>query len=193
MSELPTRPAARILRAEQAEQWIDGFAFIEAARQEADNMRQSAELWRQQARRDGLEQGLAQGRAQMAQAMLEQQLAHDQWLASQEGALADLALAIARQLVGELPDPQRLQALTRTALGSFRQDQALTLFVPRQALDSSREALAGLAVNVEADEQLAAGQARLSSAQGAVELSVEEQLAQLRRALLPFANEEGTP
>ena len=71
MSELPTRPAARILRAEQADQWIDGFAFIEAARQEADQMRQSAELWRQQARREGLEQGLAQGRAQMAQALLD--------------------------------------------------------------------------------------------------------------------------
>ncbi|PVZ12535.1 MULTISPECIES: FliH/SctL family protein [unclassified Pseudomonas] len=193
MSELPTRPAARILRAEQADQWIDGFAFLEAARQEADQMRQSAELWRQQARREGLEQGLAQGRAQMAQALLEQRQAHDQWLASQESALADLALAIAGQLIGELPDTQRLQALVRTALASFRQDQALTLYVPRDAVDSSRQALMGLAVTVEADEQLAPGQARLASAQGAVELGVQEQLAQLRRALLPFANDEATP
>ena len=35
MSELPNRPAARILRAEQADLWIDGYAFVQAARQEA--------------------------------------------------------------------------------------------------------------------------------------------------------------
>lgn len=31
MSDLPTRPPGRILHAEEADLWIDGFAFMQAA------------------------------------------------------------------------------------------------------------------------------------------------------------------
>ncbi|RFP92356.1 HrpE/YscL family type III secretion apparatus protein, partial [Pseudomonas fluorescens] len=47
----------------------------------------------------------------------------------------------------------------------------------------------GLVIAVAADEQLGAGQARLSSPAGSVELGVEAQLQTLRRSLLPFAEE----
>jgi type III secretion protein L len=80
---------------------------------------------------------------------------------------------------------------TRQALSAFRQDQALTLWVPPAEVDALRQRLTleGLAIAVDADEQLHAGQARLNSPAGSVELGLEAQLHNLRRSLLPFAEE----
>src|SRR5690606_18153227 len=102
-----------------------------------------------------------------------------------------LALGIAREVLGELDDAERVVRCARKALVAFRQDQALTLFVPHQEVEAVRlrrrsepDALASLAV--ESDDQLQPGQARLGSPVGSVELGLDAQLQALRRSLLPF-------
>ena len=94
-------------------------------------------------------------------------------------------------MLGELDNAERVVRCTRQALSAFRQDQALTLWVPPAEVDALRQRLKleGLALAVDADEQLGAGQARLSSPAGSVELGLEAQLQTLRRSLLPFAEE----
>lgn len=191
MSELPARPQGRIVRREEAGQWLDGYAFLDAARQEAERIHDSLRQCQADARAEGFEEGLREGRQRMAEALARQHAQQGQWLASLEPALADLALGIARAVIGELDDHRRLLALTHTAVGSFRQGQALVLHVPGAEVDSVRQRLAGegLRLTVEADEVLQPGQARLASPQGSVDLGVEEQLQQLRHALLPLASE----
>ena len=39
MSELPSRPTARILRADDAALWSDGFAFLQAAKEQAEQVK----------------------------------------------------------------------------------------------------------------------------------------------------------
>ena len=191
---LPSRPALRIIRAAHAEHWVDGYAFLQAAKDQAQAIREDSADWLEQARAEGFESARQQGAEQISVLLAETSQQVDGWLAGLEASLADLALSIVREVLDEMDDAERVVRCTRKALGAFRQDQALTLFVPRQEVDAVRrrikaeqESLPTIAV--ESDDQLAAGQARLSSPVGSVELGLEAQLQNLRRALLPFAEE----
>ena len=50
MSELPSRPTARILRADDAALWSDGFAFLQAAKEQAEQVKADSEQWLSSAR-----------------------------------------------------------------------------------------------------------------------------------------------
>lgn len=191
MSELPSRPTARILRAEDAALWSDGFAFLQAAKAQAEQIKADSDQWLQAARAEGFESARQEGAEHVAQLLVQTQSQVQQYLSSLEASLADLALGIVREVLGELDNAERLTRCTRQALSAFRQDQALTLWVPTAEVDALRQRLTrdGLVIAVAADEQLGAGQARLSGPAGSVELGVEAQLQTLRRSLLPFAEE----
>jgi type III secretion protein L len=194
MSALPNRPALRILRAEQADLWIDGYAFVQAAEAHAVSIRQDSEQWLQSARQAGFESARLQGAEEVSLLLARTAQQVDAWLGGLEASLADLALGIAREVLDDMDDAERILRCTRKALGAFRQDQALTLWVPPADARAVRERLhAGLdqlpAIVVESDDQLQPGQARLSSPVGSVELGLDAQLTNLRRSLLPFADE----
>jgi type III secretion protein L len=194
MSALPNRPALRILRAEQADLWIDGYAFVQAAEARALSIRQDSEQWLQAAREAGFESARLQGAEEVSLLLARTAQQVDAWLSGLETSLADLALGIAREVLDDMNDAERILRCTRKALGAFRQDQALTLWVPAADARAVRERLhAGLdqlpAIVVESDEQLQPGQARLSSPVGSVELGLDAQLTNLRRSLLPFTDE----
>ncbi|EKG41316.1 HrpE/YscL family type III secretion apparatus protein [Pseudomonas sp. SZ57] len=193
MSDLPTRPASRIVRAAEAARWIDGYAFVEAAHQEARSVRENSAQWLEQARAEGFERARQDGAEQVAALLAQTSAGVERYLAGLESSLAELALGIARQVLGELDDHERLLRCTAEALSAFRQDQALTLYVPRADVEALRRRLAHEAppalksLSVVGDDQLAAGQARLGSPAGSVELGLDAQLDNLRRALLPLA------
>ena len=193
-NQLPSRPALRVIRAAQAEQWVDGYAFLQAAKDEAEAIRKDSAAWLDQARAEGFESARQQGAEQISVLLAETSQQVDGWLAGLEASLADLALNIVREVLDEMDDAERVARCTRKALSAFRQDQALTLFVPRQEVEAVRRRIKAEqdslpSIAVESDDQLAAGQARLSSPVGSVELGLEAQLQNLRRALLPFADE----
>ncbi|MGV6397315.1 type III secretion system stator protein SctL [Pseudomonas caspiana] len=193
-NQLPSRPALRIIRAAQAQQWVDGYAFLQAAKDQAEAIRKDSADWLEQAHAQGFELARQQGAEQISVLLAETSQQVDGWLAGLETSLADLALNIVREVLDEMDDAERVVRCTRKALSAFRQDQALTLFVPRQEVDAVRrrikaeqDSLPNIAV--ESDDQLSAGQARLSSPVGSVELGLEAQLQNLRRTLIPFAEE----
>ncbi|MGB3124684.1 MAG: FliH/SctL family protein [Pseudomonas sp.] len=191
MSELPNRPGARILRAEDAALWTEGFAFLQAAKDQAEQVKADSDQWLHAARAEGFERARQEGAEQVAQLLVQTQSQVQHYLSGLETSLADLALGIVREVLGELDNAERVVRCTRQALSAFRQDQALTLWVPPAEVEALRQRLTleGLAIAVDGDEQLSAGQARLNSAAGSVELGLEAQLQTLRRSLLPFAEE----
>ncbi|TFZ32901.1 HrpE/YscL family type III secretion apparatus protein, partial [Pseudomonas syringae] len=66
MSDLPTRPASRTVRAADAARRIDGYAFVEAAHQEARSVRENSAHWLEQARAAGFERARQAGGEQVA-------------------------------------------------------------------------------------------------------------------------------
>lgn len=196
MTDLPTRPAARILRAAEAQRWIDGYAFVDAAHEQARQIREQSQQWLEQARAEGFEKARQQGAEQQALLLAQTSVQVNGYLAGLEASLAELALGIARQVIGELDERERLLRCTAQALSAFRQDQQLSLLVPRSEVEGLRQRIAQELgalrdLNIEGDDQLQSGQARLVSPAGSVELGLEEQLDNLRRALLPLAEGEG--
>ncbi|NWA02259.1 FliH/SctL family protein [Pseudomonas gingeri] len=194
MSELPSRPNGRILPAAEADAWSEGFAFLQAARDEALAIRNDSQQWLAEARAEGFASAEREGAERAALLLQDTARQVEAYLGGLESALADLALNIAREVMDEMDAGERILRCTRKAMTAFRQDQALTLYVPRIHLDSVRQALAAEqmptpGLTVEADDQLAAHQARLSSPVGSVELGLDAQLAGLRRGLLPQAEE----
>jgi len=194
MSTLPSKPGQRILRAEQAAQWIDGYAFLQAAREQAEQTEQTLQQLRDQAHQQGLAEGRAEGQREAAELLARTATQVDDYLTSLDAQMTDLALGIARQVIGELDDSTRLALCTRRALSAFREAQRLRLQVRPERLDGVRAQLADLGerLQVEADDSLATGHARLSSPQASVELDLHTQLQGLRQALLPGVLEAGT-
>lgn len=193
MSGLPSKPGQRILRGEQAAQWIDGYAFLQAARDEATRTHDDMQRLRDQARDEGQAAGRAEGQREAAELLARTALQVDDYLAGLEAQMTDLALGIARQVIGELDDGTRLALCTRRALSAFREGQRLRLHVRPDQLDAVRGQLADLGerLQVEAADGIAAGHARLSSPQASVELDLHTQLQGVRQALLPGVLEGG--
>lgn len=197
MGSLPNRPASRILRAAEADQWIDGYAFLQAARDEAERVRRDSVRSLQDARDQGFAEARRQGDAQVIERLAQATAQVDAYLAGLETALVDLALGVVRQVLDDLDHLELLLGCTRKALQGFRRDQQMTLFVPPSELDALRERLNSdpldwPALALESDTRLAAGQARLGGPVGWVDIGLEAQLENIRRSLLPFA-EEGAP
>lgn len=191
MSDLPTQPGRRILRADDAALWIDGYAFLQAARESSETMRDENAQWLAQARAEGFEAARAHGAEQAAELLGQTAAQVDAWLAGLESGLVELVLGVVRDILDDVDNAELLVRCTRKALLAFRQDQSLTLFVPMSEVEAVRHHLQTQSVSlptigVEGDDQLATGQARLSSNIGSVELGLEAQLGHFRRSLLPF-------
>lgn len=184
----PSRPGARLLKAAEAEAWRDGFALLAAARDEAERVHAELAQLREQARQAGFRSGEEAGRQQAARHLMETQAEVDRYLATLEPALAELALGIARQVLDDLAPDASLARRTRQALGDFRQEQALTLWVPLEQVAALRDALGELPaqrLSVEGSTELSGDAARLVGPAGQVELGLTAQLELIRQALLP--------
>jgi type III secretion protein L len=193
MSELPSRPPGRILRAEEADLWVDGYAFIKAAEARAQTLLEDSARTLEKARQQASERARQEGARHASTLLAQTSRQVDTWLTGLEPALVDLTLDIVREVLGEMDDTERLLRCTRKALDAFKRDQALTLFVPAADVEAVQRRVIEedgypATLVVHADEHLGAGQARLSSPAGSVELGIETQLSHLRLALLPMAD-----
>ena len=192
MSELPVQPGQRILRSEAASQWIDGYAFLQAAREQAQAIQADTRQIEETARAAGFERGREEGLEEAARLIAATAGNVDAYLAGLESGLADLALGIVLQVLGELDRAERIALATQRALSAFRERQALTLHVAPGQVEALRLQLGPVLcerVTVSADDTLTNEQARLSSPVASVELTMEAQLRVLREALLPQSME----
>jgi type III secretion protein L len=193
MSELPTQPNRIILRADEAQAWADGFAFLQAAREQAEALRERALQEADQLRQQGYADGHRQGADAAAELLTQTHADVERYLAGLEGDLAKLALSVVRQLIDGLDDAERIARLTAKALTEFRDQQALTLHVaPEQvaAVQANLDALVGSrSPTVTADSQLVGAQATLASRSALVDLDLDAQLDGLSKALQASSRE----
>ena len=192
MSELPSRPPQKIIRQDDATRWVEGYAFLQAAREESNTIRANTRRVVEKARSEGLAQGRDEGLEQAAALLAQTSAKVDHYLAGLESSMADLALNIVRQVLEPMDSSELLLGCTRKALVAFRDSQALTLYVAPtelEALVKRIEPDLAARLSLEADASVEPGQARLSSAIASVELGVEAQLRAIRQSLLPHTTE----
>lgn len=189
MNSLPPRPGKVILRAEEAEAWIDGYAFLDQARQRADDQAAESQQARNAGYAEGFDAGRRDGEAQAARLLATTQSDVKRYLESLEPALAELSLDLVRRLLGEFDAADLLARCVRQALSEWRHEHRLRIRVA-PALESRVAALlrerppATDDYQVEADAQLSPGQCLLVSPIAVMDIGIDSQLEVLRRALL---------
>jgi type III secretion system HrpE/YscL family protein len=186
--------SARVLRADRRgparvpgivhDARADAAAIVARAREEAEALHAQAR-----------DEGRAQGRAELAAALLDAAHARDQALVALEAQAAGLALLAAERIVGGALDmhPERIAAIVRPLFERVRRARQLTLRVhpdDRPALDRALPALAretelACAVAIETDPGITRGGCVVTSDAGVLDARVEVRLDALRRALHP--------
>ncbi|UTV41884.1 FliH/SctL family protein (plasmid) [Ensifer adhaerens] len=190
MNELPSGPTKRILRQAEGEQWLDGFAFLEAARAEAD--RQLAEVREivETSRKHGCEAGRIEGERQGAALLLKTTAEVNAYMAGLEQQIAELSLMIVEKLIGRFDQAELVARLAQQALQSFQHERDVTITVASALAERVSEfvqqnnSIDKLKISVLADPRLDGSKCVLANAVAVVDAGLDTQLSVIRDALL---------
>jgi len=191
VSALPRVPGRKIIRREDADNWIDGYRFVAEARRAADTLAQTAQAAFDETKARGFDEGRAAGEAEAAALLAETCAKVDQYLASVESQVAELSLAIVEQVLGRLDDAEIVARAAKQALASFRREKYLKVRVSPSVHDDVQRALAtwpepdgaGPVLSVEADPRLGPRQCTVATEFAVVDASIDAQLTVIRRVL----------
>lgn len=188
MNSLPPRPGKVILRAEEANAWVDGYAFLERARQRADEQEALIRRAREEGHAEGFEVGRRDGEARAAELLASTQRDVKRYLDGLGPELAELSLTLVRRILGEFDDVALITRCVRHALSEWRHEHRIHIRVAPTLVSQVTESLAASPpgatdYQVEADAQLAPAQCLLVSPIAVMDTGLEAQLEALRRAL----------
>ncbi|UTY47229.1 HrpE/YscL family type III secretion apparatus protein [Sinorhizobium fredii] len=186
MNEIPSSPTSKILRQAEAEHWLDGFAFLEAAKARAD--RQLAELRNlvEESRKQGYEAGRVEGDRQATALLLRTTADVNAYMAGLDRQIAELSLAVIEKLLGRFDQAELVARLAQQALQSFRHERVAEL-VQRE---NSNETLK---IAVLADPRLDGSKCVLANAVAVVDAGLDTQLSVIRDALLGARSSHSDP
>jgi type III secretion protein L len=188
VTELPPRPFARIIRAEQAESWIDGYAFLEQAKAEADKIRASAMEEVATAREAGRLEGRAAGEAEAAALLMRTHRDVDRYLEGIEPQLAVLAMEIVQRVLGQFDDADLVARAAYQALETLRDESAIVVNVAPDMVQDVQQRLLLLgtetaSVRVAADRHLSGRQCILTTPSTSIDVGVDTQLEAIRTSM----------
>ena len=190
MNELPSTPTKRILRQAEGEQWLDGFAFLEAARAEADRQLAGMRDIVETSRREGYEAGRIEGERQAAALLLKTTAEVNAYIAGLERQIAELSLTVVEKLLGRLDQAELVARLAQQALQSFQHERAVTITVAPALADRVAALVQrhndndALKIAVLADPRLDGSKCVLANAVAVVDAGLDTQLSVIRDALL---------
>lgn len=186
--EMPNRPLARIIRAEEAGHWIDGYAFLERAKDEAAAIRAGAQDEVAKAREAGHEYGRSAGEAQAAALLMRCQAHVERYLTSVEPMVAMLAMQIVERVIGTFDDAELVARAAREALDGLREDKAVVVNVAPEILGDVQQQLqtmnsGAFTVRVAADRHLSVRQCMVTTASTSIDVGIDTQLDAIRAAM----------
>jgi len=190
MNALPPKPPVKIIRHEDADCWSDGYAFLQAAKQEADRQRSAAREAFEESRRQGFEAGRQEGEREAAALLADITAKADRYLAGLDQQVVDLSLAVVEKLLGRYRDAELVGMLARQALSAFRREQQVTISVAPSLADEvekligeSHPELAQSGFAVVADPRLTGNQCVIASPLAVMNAGLDSQLSVIRAAL----------
>jgi type III secretion protein L len=188
LDDLPAEPGTRIVRAADAAAWQDGFRFLEAVREAAGKVEESARAAYAAAYEKGYADGRAAGAIEASRMVRDTTFAVDRYLARLENEVGALALSVVRRVLGELDVTELVARAAAQALGEFRHAKSLRVAVHPAAVDRVNAALAALTqvdvpVTVDSDPTLDLGACIVASDFAVVDASIEVQLRALAEGL----------
>lgn len=184
----PRRPPGPIIKAAEADSWIDGFAFRDRSKREAEALVADTKAAYEKRKQEGFEQGRREGAAAAALLLAETQAKVDRYLGGIESEIVDLALDIVRRIAGDVAPREMVARLAHEAVGGFRREQALTVTVAPENLSEARAHFAAHGdpsrnVTIEADRKLGPLDCRVESPYATVDAGLDAQIEAIRKDL----------
>jgi flagellar assembly protein FliH len=171
---------------------------IAKARDEAEEIVRTARLERETLITESRQQGYADGLDKWNNALVEAWDSRNRYLAANETVVVQLAMAVARKVVGETAniDPTAVLQSAREAIRSVRGEQKLRLRVRpedesimlQQTIELKRANSEIGEIQVVADESITLGGCIVESPLGTIDAQFSTQLQSLERAILRGAD-----
>jgi flagellar assembly protein FliH len=168
--------------------------IIENARDKADSLLRTAHLQRETLSNESKEKGYADGLDKWNAALAEAWEARNRYLETNEAVVVQLAMAVARKVVGETAsiDPTTVLQSAREAIRSTRGEQKLRVRVRpedeaimlQQTVELRRLNSETGEIQVVADESIMLGGCIVESSLGTIDAQFSTQLQSLERAIL---------
>lgn len=194
-------PEGRIIKAAEYQAVLDGEAVIADAHRQAAEILAKAELEYAARKQQGYDDGLQEGRLEMAEKMLDTVASSVDFLSSLESRVVQLVTRVVRKILGDMQQPDRITAVVRNALAVARNETRVTLRVCPGDLETVQDRLREImqpypAINfldVMADSRLRADGCVLETDIGVVDASLDVQLEAIEKSLLKSVSGSANP
>ena len=191
-SGVTVAPSAKILRRDEHAFIIEGQRIIDAARHEATLIRQKAEAEAEAKRQEGFQKGQEEGKAQIAEHILQCMSQSAAYFSKVEDVMVDLVMRAVRHVIGEFNQRDVVERVVRRALESTRNENHVTVRVSPSQADWLKSRIANMMqtfpkiqfLDVQADSRLPEDGCVLETEIGIVDGSLETQLKAIEKALI---------
>lgn len=190
MNEIPASPTSKILRQAEAEHWLEGFAFLETAKAQAERELAKVRDVVEESRREGYEAGRIDGERQAAALLVKTTADVNRYMAGLDRQIAELSLAVVEKLLGRFDEAELVARLAQQALQSFQHERDVTITVAPALAERVAELVSRhntndmLKIAVLPDPRLDGSKCVLANAVAVVDAGLDTQLSVIRDALL---------
>ncbi len=182
-------PNACILKANEYVSLVEANAMLQAARDEALLIKQEAQKTFEEEKIRGYEEGLEEGRLEMAERTFEAIAKGIDFIESLEKTTVDLVMKSLQRILDEMPPEERVVSVVRRSLSYVRGQKDVIIHVCPEDLSLVQDEIASLtntaygidSIRIVADAKLSAGACVLESNLGIIDASLSVQMAVLRR------------
>jgi type III secretion protein L len=189
--DVTVAPERRVIRFEDYQAWVEGQAFLEAAKAHAAQIEIEARAAYEAEKARGYEDGLAEAAMKAAEQQLDTISRTVGWFEQVESQMVELVIQSTEKILGELEDVELLTRVVQSAMRVMRNQKQVTLRVNPDMVEPVQKRLADILgefpgvtfVDVAADARLRRGGCILESELGVVDASIEIQLDALKRSL----------
>ena len=184
-------PGAKRVPAEEFQAYLDAQEIVKAGKREAERIIAEAQKTAEQLKQEGYEEGLEEGRLEMAEKMVDSIGRTVDYFSALEGKVVDIVMKALKRILGEMDEDQRVVGVVRSALGLARDQAKVTLRVApteaeiaQQKLDEITRPYPGIHfLEVAPDTRLGATDCILETELGVVDASLDVQLKAIENSL----------
>lgn len=180
-----------IIPAEEFQAVLDAEGIIKQAEARAAAILEAAEQKYAERKRDGYEDGLREGRLEMAEKMMDTVASSVDYLSSLEAKVVQIVGKCLKKVLGKIPQEDRVTSVVRNALAVTRNESKVTIRVCPADVETIQSRLSEIMkpyrglnfVDVVPDSRLTTDGCVLETDIGVVDASLDTQLEAIEKSL----------
>jgi type III secretion protein L len=183
-------PDKKVIKASEYAQYMSGQEVIQSAQEEAKVILEKSKVVFEEERQKGYEEGLKQGKQQMAQHLMDYVSKTVEGYEQFEEKMLEIVMQALRHILGEMDNKDLVMAVIKRVISVVRSQKEITLRVAPTQKDYVQSQLAPILseypsvgfIDVVADQRLREGDCIAETQIGVVDARLEVQLEAIHKA-----------